>query len=57
MRSIHAQIILYYIILVQQQVQTDPSDVVVQHLQQQALNWSQLNDILSSILSSQQNLQ
>ena len=44
-------------ILVQQQDQSDPSDVVVQHLQQQALNQSQLNDSLHSILSSQQNLQ
>ena len=44
-------------ILVQQQAQSDPSDVVVQHLQQQTLNQSQLNDTLSSVLSSQQNLQ
>ena len=43
--------------LVQQQSQLGPSDVVVQHLQQQALNQSQLNDTLSSILSSQKNLQ
>ena len=43
--------------LVQQQAQLDPSDTVVQHLQQQALNQSQLNDTLGSILSSQQNLQ
>ena len=35
----------------------DPSDVVVQHLQQQALNQSQLNNTLSSILSSHQNVQ
>ena len=46
-----------YPILVQQQNQLDPSDVVVQHLQQQALNQSQINDTLGSILSSQQNLQ
>ena len=44
-------------ILVQQQAQSDPSDVVVQCLQQQALNQSQLNDTLSSIWRSQQNLQ
>ena len=46
-----------YPILVQQQAQSDPNDVDVQHLQQQALNQSQLNNTLSSILSSQQNLQ
>ena len=44
-------------IFVKQQAQSDPSDVVVQHLQQQALKQSQLNNTLSSILSSQQNLQ
>ena len=33
------------------------NDIVIQHLQQQALNQSQLNDTLGSILSSQQNLQ
>ena len=44
-------------ILVQQKAQSGPSDVVVQHLQQQALSQSQLNNTLSSILSSQQNLQ
>ena len=38
-------------ILVQQQTQLGPSDVVVQHLQQQALSHSQLNDTLGSILS------
>ena len=43
--------------LAQQQNQLGPSDVVVQHFQQQALNQSQLNDTLGSILSSQQNLQ
>ena len=44
-------------ILVQQEAQLYSSDVVVQHLQQQALNQSQLNNTLGSILSSQQNLQ
>ena len=44
-------------ILVQLQNQLGPSDVVGQHLQQQALNHSQLKDTLGSILSSQQNLQ
>ena len=44
-------------ILVQQQAQSDPSDIVVQHSQQQALTQSQLNDTLNSILSNQQNLQ
>ena len=43
--------------MVQQQAQLDPSDIVVQHLQQQALNQSQLNNTLGSILSSQHNLQ
>ena len=41
-------------ILVQQQTQLGLSDVVVQHLQQQALNQSQLNNTLGSTLSSQQ---
>ena len=40
-------------ILVQQQAQSDPREIVVQHLQQQALNQSQINDTLSSILGSQ----
>ena len=44
-------------ILAQYQAQSDPSNVIVQHLQQQALNQSQLNNTLSSILHSQQNLQ
>ena len=43
--------------LVQQQVQLYPSDVVVQHIQQQTLNKSQLNDTLGFILNSEQNLQ
>ena len=43
--------------LVQQQNQLGSSDVVVQHLQQQAFTPSQLNDTLGSIPSSQQNLQ
>ena len=42
--------------LTPQQNQLGPSDIVVQHLQQQALNQTQLNDTLCSILSSQQNL-
>ena len=40
-----------------QQNQLGPSDVVVQHLKHQALNQTQLNDALGSILSGQQNLQ
>ena len=43
-------------ILVQQQAQSDPSDVVAQHLQQHTLNQSQLHDTLSSIFSCLQNL-
>ena len=43
--------------LVQQQNQLGPSDIVVQHLQLQALNQSKLNNKLGYILSSQQNLQ
>ena len=43
--------------LTPQQNQLGPHDIAVQHLQQQALNQTQLNDMLSSILSSQQNLQ
>ena len=43
--------------LLQQQNQLGLSNVVVWHLQQQALNQSQLNDTLGSILSSQQNVQ
>ena len=43
--------------LTQQLSQFVPNDVVIQHLQQQALNQTQLNDILGSILSSQQNIQ
>ena len=44
-------------ILPQQQTQLGPSDIVVQHLQHQALNQSQLIDTLGSILSSQENIQ
>ena len=40
-----------------QQNQLGPNDIVIQHLQQQAFNQTQLNDILGSILSSQQNFQ
>ena len=43
--------------LLQQQNQVGPSDTVVQHLQQEALNQSELNNMLGFILSSQQNLQ
>ena len=39
------------------QNQLGPSDIVVQHLQQQTLNQTLLNDRLHSILSSQQNIQ
>ena len=43
--------------LLQQQNQLGPSDIVVQHLQQEALKKSQMNETLGCILSSQQNLQ
>ena len=36
-----------------QQNQLGPNDIVIQHLQQQALNQMPLNDMLCSILSSQ----
>ena len=41
----------------QQSKDNPPNDVVTQHLQQQTLNQSQLNDKLGSVLSSQQSLQ
>ena len=40
-----------------QKNQLGPNDIVIQHLQQQALNQTQLYNMLGSILSSQQNLQ
>ena len=43
--------------LAPQQNQLEPNNIVIQHLQQQALNQTQLNDTLGSILSSQQHLQ
>ena len=43
--------------LTQQQNPLGLHDVVVQHLQQQPLNQTQLNDTLGSILSSQKHLQ
>ena len=43
--------------LLQQKNQIGCNNIVVQHLQQQALNQTQLNDTLGPILNSQQNLQ